>query len=103
MVVLAHTGTKLCLAAVLERYCTCMAITSVSPSESDSFLLRTTMQTKNGSKLRSKGGLSYTTVCEAVLAKLEAIGLHVDKHKYGLQSLRAGGATAGTKTAWTMA
>ena len=36
--------------------------------------------------------LSYTTVREAVLAKLEAIGL--DKRQYGLHSLRAGGASA---------
>ena len=55
-----------------------MAMASVSPGESDSFLLRGITQTKNGSKLRSKGGLSYTTVRETVLAKLEAIGL--DKH-----------------------
>ena len=36
--------------------------------------------------------MSYTTVREAVLEKIEAIGL--DKRQYGLHSLRAGGASA---------
>ena len=69
-----------------------MAMAAVSPGDSDSFLFRGIIQTKNGSKLRSKVGLSYTAVREAVLAKLEAIGL--DRREYGLHSLRAGGATS---------
>ena len=51
---------------------------------------------KNGTRLRDKGGLSYITVHEAVLEKLEAIGL--DKRQYGLHSLRAGGASAAANT-----
>ena len=89
MVVRACTGTNPCPVAMLERY---TAMASVSPGESDSLLFRGITQTKNGSKLREKGGLSYTTICEAVLAKLEAIGL--DKHQYGLHSLKVGGASA---------
>ena len=89
VVVIARTGTNLCPVAMLERY---MAMAALLPGESDSFLFRGITQTKNGSKLREKGGLSYTTVREAVLAKLEAIGL--DKRQYGLHSLRAGGASA---------
>ena len=54
-------------------------------------LFRGITQTMYGSKLREKGGLSYTTLREAVLAKLEAIGL--DERQYDLHSLRAGGAS----------
>ena len=89
VVVIACTGTNLCPVAMLERY---MAMASVSAGESNSFLSRRITQTKNGSKLRENGGLSYTTIREAVLAKLEAIGL--DKCQYGLHSLRAGGGGA---------
>ena len=61
---------------------------------SEQFLFRGITHTKNGSKLREKStrGISYTTIREAVLQKLEAIGL--DKRQYGLHSLRAGGASA---------
>ena len=40
-------------------------------------------------------GTSYTTIREAVLQKIEAIGL--DKQQYGRHSLRAGGASAAAK------
>ena len=63
---------------MLERY---MAMAALLSGECDSFLFRGITQTKNGSKLREKRGLSYTTVREAVLGKLEAIGL--DKGKSG--------------------
>ena len=89
VVVIARTGNSLCPVAMLERYVRMSAITL---GESDGFLFRGIVQTKMGSKLRDKGGLSYTTVREAVLERLEAIGL--DKKLYGLHSLRAGGASA---------
>ena len=43
-------------------------------------------------RLRKSGSLSYTRLRELVLDKLESIGL--DKRKFGVHSLRAGGATA---------
>ena len=86
----ACTGTNLCSVAMLETY---MAMASMSPGNSDSYLEELCMQTKNESKLREKGGLSYTTICKAVIAvKLEAI--RFDKCQCGLYSLRAGGASA---------
>ena len=57
--------------------------------EQDKFLFRGLVTTKNGSKQRKAGGLSYTRV---VLDMLEAIGL--DKQQLGLHSLQAGGASA---------
>ena len=88
-VVIARTNTDLCPVTMLERYMSMAHITCVS---SESFLFRGIVNTKNGSRLRDNGGLSYTTVREAVLEKLQAIGL--DKRQYGLHSLRAGGASA---------
>ena len=46
----------------------------------------------HGVKLRNKGGLSYTRMRELVLEKLAEIG--EDPKKFGLHSLRSGGATA---------
>ena len=43
-------------------------------------------------KLRGLKPLSYTRVREIILSALESIGL--DKSKFGLHSLRSGGATA---------
>ena len=78
MVVIARTGTNLCPIAMLEHYIQMAAITL---GESDSFLFR---GTKKANKLCDKGGLSYTTVRESVLDRLEAIGL--DRRLYGLHS-----------------
>lgn len=88
-VVITRTGTSLCPVAMLERY---LSMACVSLGESDNFIFRGIIHTKKGSRLRDKGSLSYTTVRETVLDKLEAIGL--DKSQYGLHSLRAGGASA---------
>ena len=86
-VVVARTNTKCCPVAMLERYM-CMA----ASARSDECLFRGILHTRNGSKLRVSGGLSYTRVRELVLEKLEAIGL--DKHQFGVHSLRSGGASA---------
>ena len=48
--------------------------------------------TKSGQRLRASGSLSYTRMREIFLAKLEELGF--DASKFGLHSLRAGGATA---------
>ena len=58
----------------------------------DKHLFRGLVNTKSGSRLRPKGSLSYTRVRELVLEKLSLLGL--DKSKFGLHSLRAGGASA---------
>ena len=55
-------------------------------------LFRGLTVTKNGAKLRPSGGLSYTRMRELVLEKLGEVGL--DKSKFGLHSLRSGGASA---------
>ena len=71
-VVIAHTSTNLCPVAMLLRY---MSMASITADQPDSFLFRGIVKTTKGCKLRDKGSLSYTTVREAVLSKLEAIGL----------------------------
>ena len=71
-VVIAHANSDLCPIAMLERY---MSMTHITRDSSDSFLFRGIVNTKNGTTLREKGGLSYTTVCKALLEKLGAIGL----------------------------
>ena len=87
-VVIARTQNKLCPVAMLERYCELASVTG----EQEKFLFRGLVTTKNGSRLRSTGGLSYTRAREVVLDMLTAIGL--DKKQFGLHSLRSGGASA---------
>ena len=55
----------------------------------DLYLFRGITRSKNGVKL---SGLSYTRMRDLLLEKLSVVGL--DAKKYGLHSLRAGGATA---------
>ena len=69
-----------------------MSMANVTCDSTNSFLFGGIVNTKNGTRLRDKGGWSYTTVHEAILEKTEAIGL--DKRQYELHSLRAGGASA---------
>ena len=87
-VVIARTGTPLCPVAMLERYM-CMADMSGTQNRS---LFRAIVNTKNGQKLRESGAISYTRVRELILEKLSAIGL--DPKRFGLHSLRSGGASA---------
>ena len=87
-VVIAKTHTDLCPVQMLRRY---MELAAVG-SDSEKFLFRGIVHTKSGSSLRSSGGISYTRVRELVLEKLHQIGL--DKSKFGLHSLRSGGASA---------
>ena len=55
-------------------------------------MFRGLIVSKSGAKLRPAGQLSYSRMRELVLEKLSGLGL--DKSKYGLHSLRAGGASA---------
>ena len=87
-VVVARTMTKICPVKMTERY---ISLGEISGSPDLQFF-RGIIRTKNGVKLRTKGGLSYTRMRELLLEKLEAIGLN--PKLYGLHSLHAGGATA---------
>ena len=87
-VVIARTHNKLCPVTMLERYFKLASITG----EQDKFLFRGLITTKNGSRLRDGGGLSYTRTREVVLDMLAAIGRN--KKQFGLHSLRSGGASA---------
>ena len=68
--------------------------TKLTDENSEEFIFRAitvTKQNPNGT-LRKGNSLSYTRTREILLSELEAIGL--DKTKFGLHSLRSGGATA---------
>ena len=85
---IACTHTQLCPVIMLERYVKMADI----QGDVHKHLFRGLVVTKAGAKLRATGGLSYTRVRELVLEKLSKIGL--DASKFGLHSLRAGGASA---------
>ncbi len=87
-VVVARTGTRLCPVAITERYVGLAGIAK----DPDKHFFRGLIATKSGERLRPSGSLSYTRARELVLGMLTAIGL--DKRKYGLHSLRSGGASA---------
>ena len=89
VVVIARTGTDYCPVAMLERY---MRLANISSTNSDNYLFRRLVSTKNGQKLRDSANLSYTRARELVLAMLESIGL--DRKQFSLHSLRSGGASA---------
>jgi hypothetical protein len=74
-VVIARTCTALCPVGLMERY---VRVAGVGDSQ-EMCMFRGLVTTKNGCKLRSTGGLSYTGVRELVLEMLAAIGL--DKSK----------------------
>lgn len=87
-VVIARTGTPLCPVAMLERY---MRMANMTGAH-DKHFFRAIVSTKNGQRLRGSGAVSYTRIRELVLEKLSAVGL--DPKKFGLHSLRSGGASA---------
>ena len=59
---------------------------------SDLFLFRAITESRHGEKLRSAGRITYSTLRELFRKKLIELGHPPDR--YGLHSLRAGGATA---------
>ena len=87
-VVIARTNSDLCPVSMLDRY---MKVAAIS-GDPGKFLFRGLVNTKTGARLRPCGSLSYTRVRELVLEKLALLGL--DKSKFGLHSLRSGGASA---------
>ena len=68
----------------------------MSPSSSLS-LFRGITKTKHGERLRAAGSISYTRMRELFLKKLSELGF--DARKFGLHSLRSGGASGGASAA----
>ena len=87
-VVIARTGSETCPVKMMERYIEKANITF----DGEKSLFRQLVASKAGMRLRPSGDLSYTRVRQLVLEMLSGVGL--EKSKYGLHSLCAGGATA---------
>ena len=87
-IIVARTGTKTCPVAMMERY---FLMGSLAQSSSLP-VFRGITRTKNGERLRATGHLSYTRMRELFHEKWKELGF--DASKFGLHSLRAGGATA---------
>ena len=87
-VLIARSGTSTCPVAMLEQYVCIAAI----DQKSELRLFRGLVHTRNGTKLRKCGTISYTRVKEIVKDKLSSLGF--DSRQFGLHSFRAGGATA---------
>ena len=89
-VVISKTNTITCPVSMLSRY---LNMANISPTSTE-YIFRGVSYCKhsNNYKLRKSGKLSYTTAREILLSALQYIGL--DKSKFGLHSLRSGGATA---------
>ena len=68
-----------------------MRVASID-QHSDLFLFRAIIKSRHGEKLRSAGRITYSTLRELFSKKLIELGYPPDR--YGLHSLRAGGATA---------
>ena len=90
-IVVACTSGACCPVSMMEKYLGLIQTESCQ-DRYDQCVFRGLVKTKQGYRLRKSGSLSYTRVRELVLDKLESIGL--DKRKFGVHSLRAGGAKA---------
>ena len=88
VVLMARTGQPTCTVAILERYLSMLGA-QLQPNQ---YPFRNITKTRHGEKLRPGGRMSYSWVRELVLSQFKEIQL--DVRKYGLHSLRAGGATA---------
>ena len=87
-VAIAQTGNITCPVAMLED---CMLRTGMAWDD-ERLLLRTICKTAKTEKLRESGAISYSCLRELFRKKLRE--LNYDPDKFGLHSLRAGGATA---------
>lgn len=87
-VLIAANGEKTCPKTCLINYLSAAKI----KSDSRQFLFGPIIKTSNGYRLDKKRKLSYTRTREILLEKLQDLGF--DKSKFGLHSLRSGGATA---------
>ena len=89
-VLIAKTGLPTCPVNILNRYLNLASIENTSQEFIFSPLYLS--KSENVHKLRKSCQLSYTRSGEMLVSALEGIGL--DKKKFGLHSLRSGGATA---------
>ena len=89
-VLISRTYTSTCPVTMLERYLYMYKI----DNNSNEFVFRSLSFCKKSQsfKLRGNNPLSYTRTREVLLSALESIGL--DTSKFGLRSLRSGGAIA---------
>lgn len=87
-ILIAANGGNTCPRVCLMNYLSAAKI----KNNSCQFLFSPIIKTSNGYRLDKKRKLSYTRTREILLQKLQDMG--VDKSKFGLHSLRSGGATA---------
>ena len=88
-VLIAKTGLPTCPVSMLNLYLNLASIENTSQKFIFSPLYLS--KSENVHKLRKSCQLSYARSREMLLSALEGIGL--DKNKFGLHSLRSGGAT----------
>ena len=92
-VIIAKTNSKLCPYHILKRY---LEKANISNSFSDEFIFRALSFHKKDNVYRLRPDVNkhttYSRTREVVLEALESVGLN--KKKFGLHSLRAGGASA---------
>lgn len=87
-VVIARTESETFLVSMLEQY---MQMDKI-PRDSRLFLFRHITKTKQGEQLKNHSVLSFSTLRDLFKAKVKQLGYPAEK--FGLHSLRAGGATA---------
>lgn len=87
-VAIAETGNITCPVAMLEAY----MLRTGMPWDDERLLFRPICKTAKSEKLRESGAISYSCLRELFKKKLRE--LNYDPDKFGLHSLRAGGATA---------
>ena len=86
-ILITRTGRSTCPVAKLEEY---MERTGTAKQDKR-FLFRPICKAKSGDKLRESGCISYSCLRDLFKMKLRQLGY--DPAKFGLHSLRAGGAT----------
>ena len=87
-VIIARTDNQTCPVSMLERY---MEMGGIE-KDSQRFLFRHIIKTKGGERLKDSGVLSYSTLRDLFKAKVKQLGYPAER--FGLHSLRAGGASA---------
>lgn len=89
-VLISRTYKSTCPVSMLEKY---LCLSKIQQTSTE-FIFRSLSFCKKSTVFKLKGvnPLSYTRAREILLSALESIGL--DKSKFGLHSLRSGGATA---------
>ena len=87
-ILIARTANSTCLVSMLERY---MRMAG-NEQHSEAYLFRAIIKYKYGEKLRASGRITYSALKELFKRKLVELGHSPDK--FGLHSLRVGGATA---------